>query len=150
MGYLLKPIRREKLAQALERAQRPTRAVLAALESDQMESRARTHICARYRGTLELIPVEEVVYFQADQKYVTVRHLQGSVLIEESLKSLEEEFGDRFLRIHRNALVAEAYLANLEADAGGHARIGFREIEDQLEVSRRHLPGVRKRLRGIR
>lgn len=148
VGYLLKPIRRERLAQALERAQRPTRAVLAAIETDQMESRARTHLCARYRGTLELIPIEEVIYFQADQKYVTVRHTQGSVLIEESLKSLEDEFGDRFLRIHRNALVAESHLSTLEADAG-HARIGFRDIEDKLEVSRRHLPGVRKRLRQL-
>ncbi|GAB4350086.1 MAG: alginate biosynthesis regulator AlgR [Gammaproteobacteria bacterium] len=149
VGYLLKPIRRERLTQALERAQQPTRAVLAAMENESQASRARTHLCARYRGKLELIPVEEVIYFQADQKYVTVRHTRGSVLIEESLKSLEEEFGERFLRIHRNALVAEAYLAALETDAG-HARIGFRDIDDRLEVSRRHLPGVRKRLRRQR
>lgn len=150
VDYLLKPIRRERLVQALERARRPTRAVLAALGSDAVEERARTHICARYRGTLELVPVEQVIYFQADQKYVTVRHSGGSVLIEESLKSLEDEFGERFLRIHRNALVAEAHMAGLETQGTSQASVTFRDIDDRLEVSRRHLPTVRKRLRDLR
>ncbi|KAA3629241.1 MAG: DNA-binding response regulator [Proteobacteria bacterium] len=150
VDYLLKPIRRERLAQALGRAQRPTRAVLASLHSEAVEERARTHLCARYRGALELVPVADVIYFQADQKYVTVRHAGGSVLIEESLKSLEEEFGERFLRIHRNALVAEAHMGGLESESGGHAVIAFRGIADKLEVSRRHLPAVRRRLRDLR
>ena len=150
VDYLLKPIRRERLAQALGRAQRPTRAVLASLHSEAVEERARTHLCARYRGALELVPVADVIYFQADQKYVTVRHAGGSVLIEESLKSLEEEFGERFLRIHRNALVAEAHMVGLESEGGGHAVVAFRNIEDKLEVSRRHLPFVRRRLRDLR
>ncbi len=150
VDYLLKPIRRERLVQALERARRPTRAVLAALQPETLEPRARTHLCARYRGALQLVPVEDVIYFQADQKYVTVRHHEGSVLIEESLKSLEEEFGDRFLRIHRNALVAEGHMAGLELEGDGHAAVVFAGIDDRLEVSRRHLPGVRKRLRDLR
>lgn len=150
VDYLLKPIRRERLAQALDRARRPTRAVLAALHSEVIEERARTHLCARFRGALELVPVTEVIYFQADQKYVTVRHKGGSVLIEESLKALEEEFGERFLRIHRNALVAEAYMAGLESDGTSQAAIVFRDINDRLEVSRRHLPAVRRRLRDLR
>jgi two-component system response regulator AlgR len=58
------------------------------------------------RGSLRLIPIEDVHYLQAEEKYVVVHHARGEDLIEESLKSLETEFADRFLRIHRNCLVA--------------------------------------------
>ena len=66
-----------------------------------------------YRG-VELIPIENIYYFLADQKDVTVRHKHGSVLIDETLKDLEHEFQDRFIRIHRNALVSMDYLDGLE------------------------------------
>jgi hypothetical protein len=70
-------------------------------------------------GELRLVPVDDIRYFLAEHKYVTVRYGQGAVLIEESLKSLEDEFAEEFLRIHRNALVATRYIAALDKERGG-------------------------------
>lgn len=148
VDYLLKPVKQERLQKALDATIRPTRAqasrsngVLSGLES-------RQHICARVRGSLVLVPIDNIYYFHAEQKYVTVRHTEGEVLIEDALKGLEAEFGDRFHRIHRNALVSLSRLAGMQSEDDGH-RVTFRDIDDTLEVSRRHLPGVRKIIRNL-
>lgn len=109
----------------------------------------RQQIAAKtYRG-LELIPVENIYYFLADQKYVTVRHKNGSVLIDETLKDLETEFSDRFIRIHRNALISLDYLDGLEMVASGQYQARCRELEERLAVSRRHLPLLRERMQNL-
>ncbi|MBA6419784.1 LytR/AlgR family response regulator transcription factor [Pseudomonas neustonica] len=148
VGYLLKPVRSEDLASALAKAQRPNRMQLASLgkASDQGETgQARSHISARTRKGIELIPIEDVLYFIADHKYVTLRHLGGEVLLDEPLKSLEEEFGDEFVRIHRNALVARRRIECLQRTAMGHSELRLRDLEGEtLTVSRRHVPGVRR------
>ena len=77
-----------------------------------------------------------------------MRHTEGEVLIEDALKSLEAEFGDRFHRIHRNALVSLSKLAGMQSENDGH-QVTFKDIDDTLEVSRRHLPGVRKIIRNL-
>ena len=100
------------------------------------------------RGNLELIPVDEVVFLQADNKYVTVRSPGQQILVEESLKSLEQELGASFLRIHRNALVAMHAVRGLEKDPAGHCRVLLEGVEDRLEVSRRLLPDVRRRIKS--
>jgi len=105
IDYLVKPVRPERLAAALERVRTFTAGRGQAAVAPQTGQR-RTHLCARMRGSLRLIPVEEVHYLQAEEKYVVVHHARGEDLIEESLKSLEAEFGERFVRIHRNCLVA--------------------------------------------
>ena len=107
----------------------------------------RTHLCARLRGSLRLIPLDEVRYLQAEEKYVVVHHARGEDLIEESLKSLEEEFGDRFLRIHRNCLVARHELVELRRDPEGHVRAILRHGKQPLEVSRRCVAPLREALR---
>lgn len=147
VDYLLKPVRAERLAAALSAARRRTRAQLA---TSKGTGAPRTQICARLGGGLELVEVEDVAYFLAEQKYVTVRHRRGEVLIEESLKGLEREFADRFVRIHRNALVASARVGGLRRQPDGHHRVWFHDIEDTLAISRRHLPTVRQRLRSGR
>ena len=87
----------------------------------------------------------DVRYFLADQKYVTVRHSQGETLLDETLKDLETEFGDRFLRIHRNALVARNRIECLQRTAMGHFELCLKGLEGEtLTVSRRHVPGVRR------
>ena len=148
VDYLLKPIREQRLAEALARARRPTRAQLRAIEEGSDKPKARTHICVQQRGDLKLIPVDEVCYFMADQKYISVRHAQGEVLIEESLKSLEQEFGDRFVRIHRNALVARKAIDGMIKRADGRHLVTLHNCPDQLEISRRHLPAMRRLLKG--
>ncbi|HEU4530161.1 MAG TPA: LytTR family DNA-binding domain-containing protein [Steroidobacteraceae bacterium] len=147
-GYLLKPVRREKLSEALARAGRLTRPQLAAIAATSTATRRRTHLSVRVRGELRLIPIEEVLYFLADQKYVTVRHRGGQELIEESLKSLEEEFSEDFVRIHRNALVATRHMASIDRAADGQYAVRLRELPETLQVSRRLASDLLKRFRA--
>lgn len=148
VGYLLKPVRKEKLAHALRHAARisPSRLVKVA-QSARIEHR-REQICARLGDQLRLIPVNEIYYFLADQKYVTVRHKNGQSLIDESLKALAEEFSNDFVRIHRNALVAERQISAVERTEEGKYVVRVRECSDVLEVSRRHAAELLRRVRG--
>ena len=144
VDYLLKPIRRERLVDALQNAQRLTRMQASALNKADEQPKARQRICARVRGSLQLIAVNEIRYFQADQKYVTVCTPDCQVLIEETLKSLEQEFSGQFVRIHRNALIAVRYLAGLGKNEQGHTTVRLSGVEQPLEVSRRHMAELRK------
>ena len=144
VGYLLKPVRKEQLAASLARAGRLTRAQLQTLAA---AGARRSHIAARRRDGLRLIPVEEVQYFLADQKYTTVRHLGGEDLIEDSLRLLESEFGAAFVRIHRNALVGVKYLERIERSAEGQYAVRLRGCEAPLQVSRRMAGELRERFR---
>ena len=143
VDYLLKPVRPEHIERALHSARRLNRVQLSEL-GPAGQGEARSHICVRVRGDLRLIPVEEIRIFQADNKYVSVHTPEGEVLIEESLKSLEEEFADRFLRVHRGALVARAYFKALAKDAAGHTVAVVSGVELRPEVSRRHGADVRR------
>lgn len=147
VGYLLKPVRRENLEAALGKAQRVNKAQLAALADEQPPR--RTHISARTRRGIELIPVDDVRFFQADQKYVTVRHREGEVIIDETLKELEEEFGERFVRVHRNALVAARHIIGLNRLADGQYQIRLKDIEETVDISRRHVAVVRKVVKNL-
>lgn len=143
VAYLLKPVRREKLAAALERAARLTRRQAGALEAIPQ---SRTHVAARVRDTLKLIRIEDVICFIAEQKYTTVRHTGGDDLIEDSLRNLEQEFGPRFTRIHRNTLVATSRLRALERDGSGQYRAVVEGLAETLDVSRRMASELRERL----
>ena len=147
VGYLLKPVRRDDLVKVLGNATRTNRAQLAALASE--EGSKRTHISARTRRGLELVPVEDVLYFQADQKYVTVRHPAGELLIDDTLKELEDEFGDRFIRVHRNAIVAARHIVGLDRTEDGQYRIRVRGVPDGIDISRRHVADVRKVIKSL-
>jgi two-component system response regulator AlgR len=146
VGYLLKPVRQEQLAASLARASRLTRAQLQRLATAGGEAR-RSHIAARHREGLRLIPIQEVQYFLADQKYTTVRHVNGEDLIEDSLRLLESEFGAAFVRIHRNALVGVKYLERIERNADGQHFVHLRGCEAPLPVSRRMAGELKERFR---
>src|SRR5690606_4295289 len=112
-------VRKEKLAHALRHAARVSPSRLAKVaQGARLESR-RQQICARLGEQLKLIPVPDIYYFLADQKYVTVKHTGGENLIDESLKALAEEFAPDFIRIHRNALVAERQISAVERTGEG-------------------------------
>ena len=147
VGYLLKPVRKEDLVTALGNASRTNKAQLSALA--QVNESRRTHISARTRRGIELISIGEIRYFQADQKYVTVRHAEGEILIDETLRELEDEFGDLFVRVHRNSLVASGYIEALVRGDHGHYQIRMRGIEDLVDVSRRHVSGIRKFIKSL-
>lgn len=146
VDYLVKPVRPERLQAAVERARAFT-AGRQATPDDGVADKRRSHLCARLRGSLRLIPVEEIRYLQAEEKYVVVHHARGEDLVEESLKSLEDEFGDRFVRIHRNCLVARHELMELRRDLDGHVHAVLRHGDRLLEVSRRCLPHLRDAIR---
>ena len=147
IDYLVKPVRPERLAAALERVR--TFAAGRDQAGAAQPGQARTHLCARLRGSLRLIPVEDVHYLQAEEKYVVVHHARGEDLIEESLKSLEEEFGERFVRIHRNCLVARHEILELRRGADGHMQALLRHGERPLEVSRRCVAALRETVRRL-
>jgi two-component system response regulator AlgR len=149
VDYLLKPVRRERLVDALQHACIPTRLQANALQEASAVPASRQRICASVRGSLQLIEVDDIRYFLADQKYVSVVTPDGEVLIEETLKALEEEFTDRFVRIHRNALVARDYIAGLERDDEGHGRLKLSGIATTLEVSRRHIADIRRLVKAL-
>lgn len=146
VDYLLKPVSRDDLANALQRVNGLSRTKLAALEPEMHQdgSPRRRHISARTHKGIELISVDDIRYFMADQKYVTVRHGDGEVLIDETLKELEDEFPDQFVRIHRNALISLRFLEGMEMSTAGHYQVRLRGVQDRLTVSRRHVAGLRK------
>jgi len=147
VAYLLKPIRAEKLQAALAKAGRLTRPQLQQVATAARESPRRTHIGSRGRDGLKLIPIDEVLCFVADQKYTTVRHQKGEDLIDDSLKTLEEEFAASFVRIHRNALVNTRYLERIARDASGQHFVHLRGLPEALEVSRRMAGDLKDRFR---
>lgn len=155
IGYVLKPVRRERLERALEQAARLSNAALSEVAGGAVTGERRHHVCARARGELRLIPIGEVDYFLADQKYVRARHRGGEDLLDDSLKTLEEEFADHFVRIHRGALVAVAKIHSLRRAEDGRVEVVLRTADgrqpagsDRLVISRRHLSEVRRRIRG--
>ena len=136
--YLLKPVRLERLREALARAQ----ALRARAQSMQPES-----LLARVRGAALRIPLDAVLYLSADDKYVTVHRESDALLIDDSLKAVEQAFPERFVRVHRNCLVPVARLIGLKRDADGETRVLILGCDDTPEVSRRNLAAVRKLLR---
>ena len=146
VDYLLKPIRRERLRSALAKARSLTRAQLDELAD--ADAGARTHLSATLQGNLKLVPVSQVRFLRAEHKYVTARFPDGELVLDESLTQLEAEFAERFLRVHRNALVATAHVRGLQRDNEGRTCIVFDGIDEQVEVSRRLLASVRKVLKS--
>ncbi len=148
IGYLLKPIRKEKLARALKHAGRiTTPRLIQATRAASIEHR-REYVCAKLGEQLKLIPVADIYYFLADQKYVTVHHKHGNNLIDEPLKDLGDEFTADFIRIHRNALVAEKFIGEVERGQDGQYAVKVRECDAVLPVSRRHAGDLVRRIRG--
>ncbi|WP_425562635.1 LytR/AlgR family response regulator transcription factor [Lysobacter hankyongensis] len=162
VDYLVKPVRRERLAAALDRAR--TFVAGRAPRADGAEhaagngaangaangsGRKRSHLCARLRGSLRLIAIDDIRYLHAEEKYVVVHHARGEDLIEESLKSLETEFADHFVRIHRNCLVSREELVELRRASDGRIEAVLRHGDKPLEVSRRCVPHLREMVRHL-
>jgi two-component system response regulator AlgR len=144
VAYLLKPVREEKLREVLGRAGRLNRLQLAALQGDEP---SRSHLVSESHRGVETVPIDEVRCFVAEQKYVRAVHPEGSLLLTETLKELEEEFAGRFLRVHRKALVALAHISGLSRENGDSWSVDLDGVEEQPAVSRRHLPDVKETLR---
>jgi two-component system response regulator AlgR len=142
LDYLLKPVRAERLAAALRKASIP--------EGEKLEKAAgepREYLSVPERQRIVLVPVRDIVFLRAEQKYVTVRTRSREHLIEEPLVALEREFAARFVRIHRNCLVARAAIRGFERAPGeeeeAHWLIVLEGVDEKLPVSRRQWPLVR-------
>ncbi|WP_257288298.1 LytTR family DNA-binding domain-containing protein [Endozoicomonas sp. SESOKO2] len=148
VGYLLKPVKIEDLQQALIGAAKVNRLQLASLKED-LNDNARSHIAAKTLRGIELVPLDDIYYFMADSKYITVYHKNGEVLIDDPLKDLESEFSSRFVRVHRNALVARKAIERMIRDEQGHYFIQLRGVDKPLSVSRRHVPLMKKFMQSL-
>jgi len=136
--YLVKPVRQERLEAALTRVR------------DRIsEIKDEPILVARLAERITRIPLGEIRALIAEDKYVSVHYLGGVALVEDSLVQLEQRFGQQFLRIHRNALVARLFLRALFRDESGSERVEIDDVDVQPEVSRRNLPEVRRVLRGL-
>ncbi len=144
VDYLLKPIRKDRLANALAKARKLTIKQAREIAQARPEPQARTHVGVHLRGNIRLVPVPDIIYFLADSKYVVVRTATEEHLIEDSLVNLETEFGDRFLRVHRNALVATSFIKAIEKSPAGIWQIALKVMDKKLNVSRRHTAAVRR------
>ena len=146
VGYILKPVRTEQLGQALERAQQlnPLQ-----LEAVKPATDSRSHMSVKTHAGIELIPIDEISHFQADQKYVVAFYAGREIVVDDTLKGLEAQLGERFLRIHRNCLVAKGFIQRLERFQAGQSYIRLQAVEQPLLVSRRHLSEVKAILKTL-
>ena len=142
VAYLLKPVRANKLAAALIKAVELSRAQMGMLE-ELAKPQAGGYLSARSRRGVELIPLGDIHCLLADQKYVTVVHAGGEVLVDRSLRELEEEHAELLVRTHRNALVARAQIRGLARNPQGQCFVHLADSPLRPRVSRRHLPGIR-------
>lgn len=153
VDYLMKPVRAQRLLAALQKLpERPPAAGLLAGIGLTVRGGGRSHLSCHERGRLLLVPVAEVLYFKADLKYVTARTVDREYLLDESLTQLEQEFPERFLRLHRAVLVARMALAGFEKAAGDDAEAYgwalLRGVSERLPVSRRQWAAARGELTG--
>ena len=145
VDYLLKPIRKERLQAALEKAILVCRA-RSRQRGDITGPQGRVYLNVLVHGNVERVAVHDIYYFKAEQKYVLIGRASGEVLTNESLKSLAQEFATQFIQVHRNALVAVRYVKSLQRCADGGYQVGFNGIAQEIQVSRRHLANVKRRL----
>jgi len=143
LDYLLKPIRKDRLLAALEKARLLQQGRATSVPVQPLHN-ARSHLCVSVAGDLHLVAVAEILYFRADHKYVTAQTLQHEYLLDDSLKTLEDEFSEQFIRIHRNALVALRHILDLHKQKNGQVQIRFQQSSHTLPVSRRLLPYLKQ------
>ena len=145
IDYLLKPIRLERLQAAIDKAHTLQPKQLASLKPLQ---KMRTHLSIHERGRVLLVPIETIVYLRAELKYITVRTIERDYLIEESLTNLEAEFGERFIRLHRNCLVAPSFIAGYEKRTNENNEQQWvailKNIAETIAISRRQQHLVRE------
>ena len=147
VDYLTKPVRLERLQQALQKVERTIQAGRP-LEPDISQKM----LIIQDRGRTERLPLVEVLYLKAELKYITVRTAGRSYILDGSLSELEERHSDHFMRIHRNTLVSRRAVRRLEKhfdpEEGEGWAVRLDGIDEALAVSRRQLGAVRQTIVG--
>ena len=146
VDYLMKPVRMQRLLAALQKV--PRLKPLSVAKLDELPASSRRFLSVTERSRVVLVPIDEIVYLKAELKYITIRTAQREFLLEESLTKLEEEFGARFIRVHRNCLVAKDAIRGFERCVGdegdAHWEVVLDGIAETLPVSRRQQYVVRE------
>lgn len=143
IDYLTKPVRLERLQQALQKVERIAKSGRGTgLDfTDEI-------LVIQDRGRTERVPLAEVLYLKAELKYITVRTASRSYILDGSLSELEERHSAWFMRIHRNALIARRAVRALEKhfdpEEGEGWAVRLNGIDEVLAVSRRQLSAVRE------
>jgi two-component system response regulator AlgR len=146
VDYLMKPVRMQRLLAALQKVPRLKPLTVAKL--DELSASSRRFLSVTERSRVVLVPIDEIIYLKAELKYITIRTEQREYLLEESLTKLEEEFGPRFIRVHRNCLVARDAIRGFERCVGdegdAHWEVVLNGVSETLPVSRRQQYVVRE------
>jgi two-component system response regulator AlgR len=146
IDYLMKPVRMQRLLAALQKVPRLKPLSVAKLE--ELPASSRRFLSVTERSRVVLVPIDEIIYLKAELKYITIRTAQREFLLEESLTKLEEEFGPRFIRVHRNCLVAREAIRGFERCVGdegdAHWEVVLNGVTETLPVSRRQQYVVRE------
>ena len=139
IDYLMKPVRMQRLLSALQKV--PRLKPVSAEKLAQLPASARRFLSVTERSRVVLVPLDEIVYLKAELKYITIRTVQREFLLEESLTRLEQEFGARFVRVHRNCLVSRDFIRGFERrvndDGDSHWEVLLTGLPETLPVSRR-------------
>lgn len=143
IDYLLKPVRKEALEQALLQAGKLNKVQLGDTLANSAQGDTTPCLVAKTWKGSELIDLTHIYYFMADQKYVTVHHLNGETVIDNTLKELEADYSPRFLRTHRNSLVNTDFIEALVRDGAGHYLVRLKNNAGEIPVSRRHTSDVK-------
>lgn len=153
VDYLVKPVRAERLAEALRRAEQRASRAPSSEALQLLAPEGRQQLRSSERGRVLLIPVDDVLYFKAEMKYVTAVLARGQYLLEDSLTQLEAEFGERFVRVHRNCLVARRAIVGYERGADAEGEPAWNLLLDgtaePIPVSRRQWPHVKEMLNDL-
>ncbi len=148
VDYLTKPVRLERLQVALQKAQR----FLQSRSANPVEDAAQEVLIIQDRNRTERVPLSDVVYFKAELKYITVRTTKRNYILDGSLGELEEKYGGRFMRVHRNALIAKraarALQKHHDPEEGEGWALRLDGVDELIFVSRRQLSAVREMLAG--
>lgn len=148
-GFLLKPVQPRKLSEVLEHLQHHSASARKVAEPAVFNAAEDSYVCCRVSRGLDLMALNRIIYFKANNKSTTIHHLQGYSLSEQPLKVFEEEFGERLLRVHRGALVNRAYVEGIEQSEDGDHSVILRDSDEKLEISRRCLPVIREYLQSF-
>jgi DNA-binding LytR/AlgR family response regulator len=146
VDYVLKPFNEERLAVTVERMKQrlgtpPTEleALVAKLTS-HLGPRASEHlrwIKASVGSNVRLIPVEEVLFFQSDEKYTRVVTCEAESLIRKPIRELLDELDPaKFWQVHRATIVNVDHIATVKRGLKDQAEITLREHGETLVVSR--------------
>ena len=143
MDYVVKPVQIDRLKRAIKKANPITK-----VQSETLKkSTSSRHISITQKGKIKLVPIEKICYMKAENKYVVIKTLTEDYLMNNTLNNFEKELGEKFIRVHRNALISTDYIESLERNDDDQWVVLFRGIPDKVEISRRQTPIIRKWLR---